>query len=78
MIFSGDKFAYGYHFARPQDTKHTETRVFFTNELLATPYHEIVPLDAVVSRCCVMDLETYRRGKPKGMIAIDHLLFFFM
>uniref|UniRef100_H2YR92 Histone-lysine N-methyltransferase n=1 Tax=Ciona savignyi TaxID=51511 RepID=H2YR92_CIOSA len=64
---NGDKFAYGHHFLRPHDTRHNEGRLFFHNELIATPFHEIVPLEAIVSICYVMDLETYRLGQPKGV-----------
>lgn len=78
LFHSGDKFAYGHHFVRPQDAKHAELRKFFPNELIATPFHEIVPLEAVVNICCVMDLETYCLGKPKGengdFLVCDHRL----
>ncbi|XP_076800082.1 uncharacterized protein LOC143445104 isoform X1 [Clavelina lepadiformis] len=68
---NGDKFAYGQHYIRPHDSKHSESRLFFTNELLATSFHEIVPLEAVVSLICVMELATYRRGRPKGFKEAD-------
>ncbi|XP_002121834.2 uncharacterized protein LOC778906 [Ciona intestinalis] len=64
---NGDKFAYGHHFLRPHDTRHNEGRIFYNNELIATPFHEIVPLEAVVSICCLMDFETYCLGRPKGV-----------
>ena len=64
--YSGDKFAYVSHFIKPCDTKHHESQLFFNNELLSTPFYEIVPLEAVVGRFYVLDLETYRMGKPKG------------
>nr|CAB3263364.1 uncharacterized protein LOC778906 [Phallusia mammillata] len=68
---NGDKFAYGHHFLRPHDVRHSDDRRFYSNELIASPFHEIVPLEAVVSICCVMDVETYCLGKPKGVKESD-------
>nr|XP_039270681.1 uncharacterized protein LOC120345335 isoform X1 [Styela clava] len=61
----GDKYAYGHHFLRPHETHHSPSRTFYHNELFASPFNEIIPLEAVVGLCCVMDLYTYCKGKPK-------------
>jgi len=63
---SGDKFAFGFHLLRPQDTIHEDDELFFHNELFASPFHEIVPLEAVLSRCYVITPLQYRKSKPKG------------
>lgn len=30
------------------------------------PIYEIIPFDAIVGSCCVMDLNTFSKGRPKG------------
>ncbi|XP_022105816.1 histone-lysine N-methyltransferase ASH1L-like isoform X2 [Acanthaster planci] len=63
---SGEKFAFGHHFLRPYETHHTPSRKFFQNELFRVPLYEIIKLEIIVGVCCVMDLYTYCKGRPKG------------
>ncbi|XP_070541965.1 histone-lysine N-methyltransferase ASH1L-like isoform X2 [Ptychodera flava] len=62
----GDRFAFGHHYFRPHETHHTPSRKFYHNELFRVPLYEIIPLEAIVGLCCVMDLYTYCKGKPIG------------
>lgn len=67
----GDKYAYGHHFLRPHETHHSPSRTFYHNELFVSPFSEIIPLEAIVGLCCVMDLYTYCKGKPKDFKISD-------
>ncbi|KAL3866572.1 hypothetical protein ACJMK2_043860 [Sinanodonta woodiana] len=62
----GEKFAFGHLYVRPHETFHEPTRKFFPNEVFRTPLYELVPLEAIMGYCCVMDLLTYCKGRPKG------------
>ncbi|XP_052283595.1 uncharacterized protein LOC127880288 isoform X2 [Dreissena polymorpha] len=62
----GDKFAFGHTYIRPHETFHEPNRKFFPNEVFRTPLYEIFPLDSIVGYCCVLDLLTYCKGRPKG------------
>uniref|UniRef100_S4RMW4 BAH domain-containing protein n=1 Tax=Petromyzon marinus TaxID=7757 RepID=S4RMW4_PETMA len=67
----GERFAFGHHYLRPQQTHHAPSRRFYRNELFRVPMYEVVPLRAVVELCWVMDLYTYCKeiactGRPKG------------
>ncbi|KAK3604677.1 hypothetical protein CHS0354_009289 [Potamilus streckersoni] len=63
---NGEKFAFGHLYVRPHETFHEPTRKFFPNEVFRTPLYELVPLEAIMGYCCVMDLLTYCKGRPKG------------
>ncbi|XP_013868611.1 histone-lysine N-methyltransferase ASH1L isoform X2 [Austrofundulus limnaeus] len=63
----GERFAFGHHYFRPHETHHSPSRRFYQNELFRMPLYEIIPLDAVVATCCVLDLYTYCKGRPKGV-----------
>ncbi|XP_063172900.1 histone-lysine N-methyltransferase ASH1L [Candoia aspera] len=63
----GERFAFGHHYFRPHETHHSPSRKFYHNELFRVPLYEIIPLEAVVGTCCVLDLYTYCKGKPKGV-----------
>ncbi|CAL9691667.1 unnamed protein product [Knipowitschia caucasica] len=63
----GERFAFGHHYFRPHETHHSPSRRFYQNELFRMPLYEIVPLEAVVAPCCVLDLYTYCKGRPKGV-----------
>lgn len=52
------------HFTNPHGS-------FFHNEVLRIPLYEIVPLECVVGTCCVLDLATYCRGRPRGCAEKD-------
>jgi len=58
---SGDRLAFGHYYLRPHETFHEPTRRFFHCELFRVPLYDLVPLDAVVGLCCIMDLHTYCR-----------------
>uniref|UniRef100_A0A670YUV8 ASH1 like histone lysine methyltransferase n=1 Tax=Pseudonaja textilis TaxID=8673 RepID=A0A670YUV8_PSETE len=62
----GERFAFGHHYFRPHETHHSPSRKFYHNELFRVPLYEIIPLEAVVGICCVLDLYTYCKGRPKG------------
>ncbi|TRY65112.1 hypothetical protein DNTS_009668 [Danionella cerebrum] len=63
----GERFAFGHHYFRPHETHHSPSRRFYQNELFRVPLYEIIPLEAVVGTCCVLDLYTYCKGRPKGV-----------
>ncbi|XP_068108690.1 histone-lysine N-methyltransferase ASH1L isoform X2 [Hyperolius riggenbachi] len=63
----GERFAFGHHYFRPHETHHAPSRKFYHNELFRVPLYEIIPLEAVVGTCCVLDLYTYCKGRPKGV-----------
>ncbi|KAM9293897.1 LOW QUALITY PROTEIN: histone-lysine N-methyltransferase ASH1L [Gastrophryne carolinensis] len=63
----GERFAFGHHYFRPHETHHAPSRRFYHNELFRVPLYEIIPLEAVVGTCCVLDLYTYCKGRPKGV-----------
>uniref|UniRef100_A0A3Q3JCN0 AWS domain-containing protein n=1 Tax=Monopterus albus TaxID=43700 RepID=A0A3Q3JCN0_MONAL len=48
-------------------THHSPSRRFYQNELFRMPLYEIIPLEAVVGTCCVLDLYTFCKGRPKGV-----------
>lgn len=58
-----ERFAFGHHYFRPHETHHSPSRRFYHNELFRVPLYEIIPLEAVVGTCCVLDLYTYCKGK---------------
>ncbi|KAK6179037.1 hypothetical protein SNE40_011484 [Patella caerulea] len=64
---AGEKFADGHPFVRPHETFHEPTRKFFPNEVFRLPTLEIVPIETMIGTCCVMDLYTYCKGRPKGV-----------
>lgn len=66
-IHSSKRFAYGHYYLRPHETYHEPSRKFFPNEVFRVPLYENVPLTAVVGECCVMDLATFCKGRPKGI-----------
>lgn len=61
----GERFAFGHHYFRPHETHHSPSRRFYQNELFRMPLYEIIPLEAVVATCCVLDLYTYCKGQDK-------------
>lgn len=63
----GERFAFGHHYFRPHETHHSPSRRFYQNELFRMPLYEIIPLEAIVGPCCVLDLYTYCKGRPKGV-----------
>ncbi|XP_046875778.1 histone-lysine N-methyltransferase ASH1L isoform X2 [Hypomesus transpacificus] len=63
----GERFAFGHHYFRPHETHHSPSRRFYQNELFRMPLYEIIPLEAVVGTCCVLDLYTFCKGRPKGV-----------
>ncbi|KAL0962565.1 hypothetical protein UPYG_G00341770 [Umbra pygmaea] len=63
----GERFAFGHHYFRPHETHHSPSRRFYHNELFRVPLYEIIPLEAVVGTCCVLDLYTYCKGRPKAV-----------
>ncbi|KAJ8304065.1 hypothetical protein KUTeg_017648 [Tegillarca granosa] len=64
---SEKNFAFGHSYFRPHETFHEPSRKFFPNEVFRVPIYEIVSFDMIIGHCCVMDLNTYCKGKPKGI-----------
>uniref|UniRef100_T1IMB6 Ubiquitin-activating enzyme E1 C-terminal domain-containing protein n=1 Tax=Strigamia maritima TaxID=126957 RepID=T1IMB6_STRMM len=62
---SGNRYAFGHHYLRPHETYHEPNRKFFHNEVFRVPIYDIISLDSVQGLCCVMDLNTYCKGRPK-------------
>lgn len=58
-IFSGEGCAFGHYYMRPHETFHEASRRFFPCEVFRAPLYHVVPLDAIMGTCCVMDLATY-------------------
>jgi histone-lysine N-methyltransferase ASH1L len=69
---SGERFAFGHHYLRPQETFHEPSRKFFQNEVFRVPFYEVLPLDTIWGQCWVLDLPTYCRGRPIGAVD-DHV-----
>ncbi|XP_046358620.1 histone-lysine N-methyltransferase ASH1L-like [Haliotis rufescens] len=66
-----ERYILGHAYLRPNETYHEPTRKFFHNEVFKYPTLEIVPLEAIAGLCCVMDLNTYCKGRPKGYRSQD-------
>ena len=62
----GKKLLYGHHFLKPSETYHEPNRKFFVNEVLKSPLNEWVPIEEVKGLCCVLDYNTFCKGRPKG------------
>lgn len=60
-----DKFAYGHHYVRPHETFHEPYRKFFANEVFRIPLYDIIPLEAIIGTCCVLDLNTFAKDDRK-------------
>ncbi|KAL1506251.1 hypothetical protein ABEB36_005647 [Hypothenemus hampei] len=63
---TGQRFAYGHHYLRPHETFHEPTRKFFSNEVMRVPLYEAVPVELIMERCWVMDINTFCKGRPIG------------
>lgn len=63
-----ERFAFGHHYFRPHETHHSPSRKFYHNELFRVPLYEIIPLEAVVGTCCVLDLYTYCKGEENSAV----------
>jgi len=68
---SGEKCAFGHYYMRPHETFHEPSRRFFPCEVFRAPLYHVIPVDAIVGVCCVMDLSTYCKGRPKGVSERD-------
>lgn len=60
----GKRFVFGHHYLRPHETFHEPTRKFYRNEVVRVPLYEQVPIELIMGRCWVMDLNTYCKGRP--------------
>ena len=67
----GERFAFGYHYLRPNETFHEASRKFFRNEVFRIPIYEVLPLDSIWKQCWVLDLATFCKGRPKGALEED-------
>ena len=68
MIISGERFAFGYHYLRPNKTNHEPTRKFFQNKVFRIPIYEVLPLETIWQQCWVMDIPTFCKGRPIGSV----------
>ena len=64
----GERFAFGYHYLRPNETFHEASRKFFRNEVFRIPIYEVLPLDTIWRQCWVMDLATFAKGRPLNAV----------
>ena len=64
----GERFAFGYHYLRPNETYHEPSRKFFRNEVFRIPIYEVLPLETIWQQCWVMDIPTYCKGRPIGAV----------
>lgn len=64
----GRRFIYGHHYLRPHETYHEPTRKFYQNEVVRVPLYEVVPIELIMGRCWVMDLNTFLKGRPMDSI----------
>lgn len=48
------------------EKKNVKTLLIFIIKVFKTPLYEIFPLDSIVGYCCVLDLLTFCKGRPKG------------
>lgn len=65
---NGRRFIYGHHYLRPHETYHEPTRKFYQNEVVRVPLYEVVPIELIMGRCWVMDLNTFCKGRPTDSI----------
>lgn len=61
---NGKRFIFGHHYLRPHETYHEPTRKFYQNEVVRVPLYEVVPIELIMGRCWVMDLNTFCKGRP--------------
>ncbi|ESO11865.1 hypothetical protein HELRODRAFT_190066 [Helobdella robusta] len=71
--YNGDGCASGYYYVRPHETFHEPNRKFFPNEVFRTPRYHVIPIENVVGTCCVMDLNTYCKGRPLSVTNSEDL-----
>lgn len=64
----GRRFVYGHHYLRPHETYHEPTRKFYQNEVVRVPLYEVVPIELIMGRCWVMDLNTFCKGRPADSV----------
>ena len=64
----GNRFAYGHHYLRPNETYHEPTRKFYQNEVVRVPLYEEVPIEMIMGRCWVLDPTTFCKGRPVDSI----------
>jgi hypothetical protein len=57
-----ERFVFGFHYFRPHEVLHSVGKRFYPNEVIQTSLYEIIPLEAVVGPCVVMDIYSYARG----------------
>uniref|UniRef100_A0A7E4W1T3 AWS domain-containing protein n=1 Tax=Panagrellus redivivus TaxID=6233 RepID=A0A7E4W1T3_PANRE len=63
---TGERFAFGFYYARPHEAFIDPTRTFYRNELLATPLFDTLPIDTIVGRCLVLEPAEFAAGRPRG------------
>lgn len=60
----GNRFIFGHHYYRPQETFHEPTRKFYRNEVVQVPLYEKLPIELIMGRCWVLNPLTFRKGRP--------------
>ncbi|XP_059621985.1 histone-lysine N-methyltransferase ash1 [Phlebotomus argentipes] len=61
---NGKRFVFGHHYLRPHETYHEPSRKFYPNEVVRVPLYEVVPIELIMARCWVLDVNTYCKGRP--------------
>ncbi|CAI5438948.1 unnamed protein product [Caenorhabditis angaria] len=59
-----NRFVFGSFYAWPHETYVDTQRMFSQKEVFPTPLYETLPLDEVIGRCMVIDVETWCKGRP--------------
>ena len=59
VCHSGRKYAYVQYYMRPGETFRERYRKFFERELIRSPIHDEIDINAILGTCCVLDLPTY-------------------
>ncbi|CAB3407364.1 unnamed protein product [Caenorhabditis bovis] len=70
------RFVFGSYYAWPHETFVDTQRMFSTSEVFPTPLYDTLPLDEVIGRCMVVDVETWVSGRPKVPSFKDEDVFF--
>lgn len=60
----GNRFVYGHHYLRPNETYHKPSHKFYRNELVRVPLYEKLPIELIMGRCWVLNSTTFCKGRP--------------
>lgn len=60
----GNRFVYGHHYFRPNETYHKPAQKFHRNELVRVPLYEKLPIELIMGRCWVLSSTAFCKGRP--------------